>query len=292
MNKPHTSVSEKPDSEKSDQAISSPNIKDLGIWALYRQSLKPSDSKFNLYFARPLAAPLVYLFAKTRCTPNQVTFMSTLIMLVACCALIFIDGNIGLWLAVAGTELSYIFDCVDGQLARVTKRSSAVGGDLDFMMDELKAYLLILSIGLRGLAWDSALWWKPSLWTGSTETWALSSALGTLLITASAITLTRFVRSERYALATGGQAQGHGQSAGEGRSGGPLWLLKALARLVTQYPASLPLFALTQTLDTFLYAYAVLHLLYVGQSGLGIILKLGRFAPKTSPNHAGTEEPR
>ena len=102
----------------------------------------------------------------------------------------------------------------------------------------------------------------------------------TLLITASAITLTRFVRSERYAIATGGQVQSHGQSAGEGRSGGVLWPIKMLARLVTQYPASLPLFALTSTLDTFLYAYAVLHLLYVGQSGLGIILKLGRFAPK------------
>ena len=65
-----------------------------------------------------------------------------------------------------------------------------------------------------------------------------------------------------------------------------------LARLITQYPASLPLFALTSTLDIFLYAYAVLHLLYVAQSGLGIILKLGHFAPKTSPNHSGTEEQR
>lgn len=268
------------------------NVGDLGVWALYKQSLKPNDSKFNLYFARPLAAPLVYLFAKTRCTPNQVTFISTLIMVFACLSMMFIEGLFGLWIAILGIELSYIFDCVDGQLARVTKRSSAVGGDLDFMMDELKAYLLIVSIGFRGLIWDASSWWQPSIWTESAEIWALCSAMTALLITASAITLTRFVRSERYALATGGKVQSHGQSAGEGRSGGTLWPVKMLARLVTQYPASLPLFALTSTLDTFLYAYAVLHLLYVGQSGLGIILKLGRFAPKKSPNHSGTEEPR
>lgn len=277
---------------QSTKATPEQSISNLGVWALYRQSLKPSDSKFNLYFARPLAAPLVYLFAKSRCTPNQVTFMSTLIMLFACAILVFVKGTLGLWLAIIGIELSYVFDCVDGQLARVTKRSSAVGGDLDFMMDELKAYLLIVCIGFRGLMWDASAWWLPSGWTGSAEIWALSSAMITLLITASAITLTRFVRSERYALATGGSVQAHGQSAGEGRSGGALWPIKMLARLVTQYPASLPLFALTQTLDTFLYAYAVLHLLYVGQSGLGILLKLGRFAPKTSSSYSSTEEPR
>ena len=74
-------------------------------------------------------------------------------MVFACLSLIFIEGLLGLWIAVLRIELSYIFDCVDGQLARVTK-SSAVGGDLDFMMDELKAYLLIVCIGLRGLMWD------------------------------------------------------------------------------------------------------------------------------------------
>ena len=151
MNNSHSPKILKSVSPNSDQ-----NISELGIWALYQQSLKPNDSKFNLYFARPLAAPLVYLFAKTRCTPNQITFISTLIMIFACLSMIFIEGTLGLWIAVSGIELSYIFDCVDGQLARVTKRSSAVGGDLDFMMDELKAYLLIVSIGLRGLVWGAS----------------------------------------------------------------------------------------------------------------------------------------
>ena len=36
------------------------------IRRIYRQSLKPADSYFNLYLARPLAAPFVALFARTR----------------------------------------------------------------------------------------------------------------------------------------------------------------------------------------------------------------------------------
>lgn len=274
--------------------MSDTDTQSLGVWELYRQSLKPSDSRFNLYFARPLAAPLVFIFAKTRITPNQITFISTLIMVAALVALVCIQGMLGLWIALFGIELSYIFDCVDGQLARVTKRSSAVGGDLDFMMDELKAYMLIAAIGFRGAIETPIAWHAiPTWWTWPLETWPITCSTIALMTTASAISLTRFIRSERYAIATGTIQQKHGQSAGEGRHGGPLWPIKLVARLITQYPASLPFFIFTNTLDLFLYAYAILHLLYAGQASLGIFLKLGRFAPKTSiPITSGTEEQR
>ncbi len=265
-----------------------------GVWSLYKQSLKPNDSLFNLYLARPLAAPLVYLFAQTRVTPNQVTFMSTLIMIIALIALSSIAGPLGLLIGVIGVELSYVFDCVDGQLARVTGRTSEVGGDLDFMMDELKAYLLIVAIGLRGAFTEGDTPWlgAPVLMGVDSQTWPLICSIFALLVTASAITLTRFIRSERYAIATGSKAQKHGQSAGEGRSGGPLWPIKMIARLITQYPASLPIFALTNTLDIFLYAYGVLHLLYVAQASLGIFIKLGRFAPQNNASTIEAEEQR
>jgi len=274
--------------------LSAADTKPLGIWGLYRQSLKPSDSRFNLYFARPLAAPLVFWFSKTRITPNQITFVSTLIMIIAVLCLALVKGWIGLTAAIIGIELSYIFDCVDGQLARVTKRSSAVGGDLDFMMDEIKAYLLIAAVGFRGATQTASDWhWIPNAWDWPIQTWPLFCATLALVATSSAISLTRFIRSERYALATGSPPQGHGQSVGEGRSGGPLWPIKMAARLITQYPASLPIFVITDTLDLFLYAYGILHLLYAGQASLGIFLKLGRFAPQESPpTISGAEEQR
>lgn len=206
-------------------------------------------------------------------------------MLIALVCLASISGQVGLVLAMIGIELSYILDCVDGQLARVTGRSSEVGGELDFMMDELKAYALIVALGLRGTFLEGNWLGLPS---GSSA--PLLVSLGALICTASAITLTRFIRSEGFAKATGRAPQKHGQAAGEGRTGGPLWPIKMIARFVTQYPASIPLFAMAGRLDLFLYTYAGFHALYTAQSVLVILIKLGRFAPRSTPQSCSEDE--
>ena len=252
----------------------------LSIIELYKQSLKPADSKFNLYFARPLAAPIVALCARTPITPNQITFISTLIMVLALVGFVYFEGALGLWVGVIGIELSYVFDCVDGQLARVTGRTSEVGGLLDFMMDELKAYLLLAAITLR-------LYWFPVGLGGESNwgildlmhnPWTLVGGLASVVIFASAISLTRFRRTPEYAKATGRVQIKNGQSAGEGKSGGPLWPIKMIARLISQYPTSIPFFMLFNRLDLFLYSYTLLHLLYAGVSFADLILQLGRFS--------------
>jgi phosphatidylglycerophosphate synthase len=245
------------------------------IRRIYRQSLKPADSYFNLYLARPLAAPFVALFARTRVTPNQITFLSIVVAALAMVPLVALPGPLGLWLGVAGIELAYVLDCVDGQLARVTGRTSAVGGELDFLMDELKAYLLVAAIAARwhlhGVAGGAS--GEPALWIG----------LATLVTIGAALSLTRFVRTPEYAEATGTARQHHGQSAAAARQRkSPLWPVEMLARLISQYPASLPIFAVVDRLDVFLYAYGAVHLLYVGRTALVLLLRLGRFAPPGS----------
>ena len=49
------------------------------------------------------------------------------------------DGRVWAWpiglLALIGWQLAYAFDCADGQLARVTGRTSAAGGRLDVLCD-------------------------------------------------------------------------------------------------------------------------------------------------------------
>lgn len=238
------------------------------IRRIYQRSLKPADSLFNLYLARPVAAPFVMFFARTRCTPNQITFVSFAVMLIASVLLALIPGWLGLVLGIAAVELSYIFDCVDGQLARVTGRSSPVGGELDFLMDELKAFALVGALGLR--------WY----WHDGGGVPALYVAGGTLIVIGWALCLTKFVRSPEYAEATGTERQGHGQAAGEARQRkGILWPVKMVARFISQYPACLPIFAAVDRLDVFLWAYGAVHVLYVVQTALVLILKLGRFAP-------------
>lgn len=266
-----------------------------GLVELYRQSLKPADSLFNTYIARVLAAPFVWLFARTPITPNQVTFLSTLVMALGMGALASVSGPWGLYLGLIGLELSYVFDCVDGQLARVTGRTSEVGASLDFMMDELKAYLLIAAIAAR------LFFFGPPLTGGDLiasnlgldaplpAASALLLGLVTLVVFASAISLTRFTRSAEYAKATGVEQVKHGQAAGEGRSGGPLWPVKATIRLISQYPTTFPIFIFFDALDLFLYAYGAVHVLYVAQAGLGVLLKLARPTPSSATPTPQTE---
>jgi phosphatidylglycerophosphate synthase len=242
------------------------------IRRIYRESQKPADSYFNLYLARPLAAVVVALLARTRVTPNQVSFLSIAVFALAMVGLVLLPGWAGLLLGVGLVEVSYVFDCADGQLARLTKRSSPVGALLDFLMDELKAYLLVAGIALRWHLHDAG------------GVYALVLGVGTLVIIGSALSLTKFVRTPEYAQATGTKQLKHGEASGASHQrSGPLWPVQFVARLISQYPTTLPLFAAANHLDWFLYAYAGVHVLYIGQTALVVVWRLGRFAPRPAP---------
>ena len=123
-------------------------------------------------------------------------------------ALALLPGAWGLVLGVLGVELAYILDCADGQLARLTGRTSPVGSELDFLMDELKAYLLVVGLTARWVLQDGG------------GTYALFVGLFSLAIIGGALSLTRFVRTPEYAEATGTKRVRHGQSVAEARTRG------------------------------------------------------------------------
>ena len=234
------------------------------IRRVYSESIKPSDSMFNLYLARPLAAPIVALLAKTSITPNQVSLGSLVPMLAGCGCLALMEGPLGIWLGVLGVELAYILDCVDGQLARITSQTSIIGGELDFMLDGIKAMCLIVALTVR---------WA-TLNDGGQSGFVIGLlSLGFLGV---ALTLTRFIRSEAYCAATGTKRQDHGESAGAAQQRkGPLWPVEMAARSISQYPVTLPVFAAFDRFDLFVWAYGVVHLLYAGRTGLAVAYRLG-----------------
>jgi len=73
-------------------------------------------------------------------TPNAVTITSFLLYLLAA-ACIATGGDLAFWAAPL-LPLSYILDCLDGQLARYTGKSSAIGDYLDKTLDVLKIGLI------------------------------------------------------------------------------------------------------------------------------------------------------
>jgi len=238
----------------------------------YRRTRKPRDILWNRAVARPLAAVALVPLARTRVTPNQIT-LATLLVFAGGAVLLALGGSWSslIWGAVI-IELSYVLDCVDGQLARLKGTSSPVGAHLDFLMDELKAFLLVAATGVR-------------LWRlGHDARWLLEGLLA-LVAVATAISLTTFVRRPEYAAATGA-AVGHGAGDyGEGftapaapRGWGPARLVESIGRFVAHYPSYILFVALANRIDIFLHVYAVVNAAYAARALLGIARRLGRSA--------------
>jgi len=254
------------------------------IVAIYRASKKRRDINwFTEHVARPPAAVVVYALRATPITPNQVTFLSALVAAGACAMFALWPGHAALIAAAAVFELSFVLDCADGQLARLRKMASPLGHLLDFLMDELKAMLLLGAVAVR-------------LWRAEHDERFLLIGLGALFCLASGIALTSFMRRPEYG---GPPPTADGQPAQLGRRRGPVGLaLNALewaARFVVHYPQYLWLCALADRIDVYFWAYAAVNALYLLRSLAAIALRLGRFeragastGPRNEPRNEAT----
>lgn len=237
---------------------------------IYRQSKKKKDiNLFTEYVARPPAAVFLYFLRNTRITPNQVTFLATFVAAGAGAMFALLPGHLWLILAALVFELSFVLDCVDGQLARLKKIASPLGHLLDFLMDELKAMLIYGCVTVR-------------VWQDTGETYILLVGLGGMFCLASGIALTSFMRRPEYGAKP---ITADGQPAEVGQRKGPVGLvingLEAVARVVVHYPSYIWLCAAVNRIDIFFWAYGVVNLLYLGLSFLKILVRLGRFGAPT-----------
>lgn len=259
----------------------------LSVVEIYRRSVKAEDLRFNRYIARPKAALLVYLLRPTPITPNQVTLLSLVVSLVGMATLLLCPGLTGLVAAALVLHLAFVLDCVDGQLARIKGLSSPVGAYLDFLVDEIKAVLLVASCAAR-LAIDGA----PTLGAlpVSSQVFWLGLGLLGVCIAAAGISTTTFMRRPEYFEAV------HGRK-GERVAGYtkfkepteaapssllkkivllPIRLVEALGKLTLHYPAWFFVPAALGHMEWFLLPYLTAHTLYLGRSWLVVVWKLGR----------------
>lgn len=236
----------------------------------YRLTRKPKDLIWNKYVARPMAAVLLVPLASSSITPNQVTLASLVVFVAASGSIAFAPGRTGLLIGVGILELAYVLDCVDGQLARLRGTSTPIGAHLDFLMDELKAFLLVASVGVR-------------LWLVDRGPRFLLESLAALVAVASAISLTTFLRRPEYSAAPGAPVNPGTGDYGGGfavKSAPAAWsatrVVETLGSLVVHYPSYIVFVALANRIDIFLHAYLIVNAAHVGRSLLAITWKLGR----------------
>ncbi|MGY0019462.1 CDP-alcohol phosphatidyltransferase family protein [Streptomyces sp. cg35] len=103
-----------------------------------RMTQKKRDAWWTVLLVDPVATPLVRVTARwTRITPNQITWGALLLGLGAAACFAMGDWR---WL-IAGAvvyHLSFILDCMDGKVARLTGQGSVFGAWLDYIFDRVR----------------------------------------------------------------------------------------------------------------------------------------------------------
>jgi hypothetical protein len=246
------------------------------IAAIYRSSLKRKDVNwFTTYIARPPAAVVVWMLRGTRVTPNQVTFLAAVVAAAAGAVLVAWPGWLGLGVAIALYELSFVLDCADGMLARYRKIASPIGHLLDFLMDELKAMMIYGCVAVR-------------LWRATDDERLLIVGLAGLFALAAGISLTTFTRRPEY---TGPVKADDGTAPAPRRQSPVARVIGAIewaARSVVHYPQYLWICAAVNRIDVYFWAYGAVNVLYLGMTFLKILRKLGRFAPRAAASSPAT----
>ena len=115
---------------------------------LYRIIHKPQDNAITRWLFRPASFALTRLLVHTPITPNQITFITAILVAVGCwlTAQPTPGGAIGgsaLVLAAAYT------DCCDGEVARLKLMSSRLGAWFDTIVDELSQIAYLVALGLH-----------------------------------------------------------------------------------------------------------------------------------------------
>jgi phosphatidylglycerophosphate synthase len=227
---------------------------------VYRKTRKVPDLFWNAYVCRPIAAVLVNAVQGTRITPNQITISAVFVALVSVALLLALPGHTGLIVAVVVFELSYVLDCADGMLARLRGSASPVGHLLDFLMDELKAFLLLAAVAVR-------------LFREHADVRFLLVGLFGLVALASGIALTTFVRRPEVMGPSGAAAA---RTSGRSLSGRVVGLVESAAKFVIHYPSYLLYVAIFGRIELYFLPYVAVNALYAARAFGGVAWRFGR----------------
>jgi phosphatidylglycerophosphate synthase len=127
-----------------------------------RLSVKEKDDFFTTYFVSTWSPYLARLAARFGLGPSAVTAISVLLAVVAA-VLLAGGGRVALIAGAALLYLSFVLDCVDGQLARYTRQFSAFGGWLDTMADRAKEYVVYVGLGVGAVRAGYAEGWTLTI---------------------------------------------------------------------------------------------------------------------------------
>ena len=118
---------------------------------------RANDGFYSVFFLRKFSKLLTWLAVRVKAKPNQVTLISFAIGLYS--AFCFTQGSFSQTLLGAVLlQISIIVDCVDGELARYTRKFSKLGAWLDAVTDRVKEYMVFLGLAIGADKSGQDLW--------------------------------------------------------------------------------------------------------------------------------------
>lgn len=109
--------------------------------------VREQDGWYVVLVMDQMGIPFVKRLANTSITPNQLTMIATLIRIIA----IWLVWQSLPWWSFFLWQVAFLFDCMDGQLARLTKTTSKMGQILDQWGDITMTLALILIMITKNL---------------------------------------------------------------------------------------------------------------------------------------------
>jgi phosphatidylglycerophosphate synthase len=115
----------------------------------YRQSLKSAETEefIDLVFYRPLAVLFVKLLYRFPVTPNQISFISMVVGVLAAWQFSEVTG-MHLTFASVLLAFSVVLDCADGQIARLKKNGTSLGRVVDGIADYVVGVAVFVGVGI------------------------------------------------------------------------------------------------------------------------------------------------
>ena len=181
---------------------------------LLDSAVKSTDGFFTTFFVSPYSKHIARWAARRGLTPNQVTSVSMLIGVLAAAA--FATGD--RWGLIAGAvllQISFTTDCVDGQLARYTRRFSKLGAWLDTVFDRTKEYLAFAGLAI-GAAHAGDPVWLLACAAITLQTVRHTSDFSYMAVAHQAITVTPQTPIEQPLDHAGAQAEARRRARAEG----------------------------------------------------------------------------
>lgn len=115
--------------------------------ARLNNAVKGADGFFTTYFVSTYSRFIARWAARRGLTPNQVTLIS--IALGVAAAACFATGQRP-WMIAGGLLIyfAFVFDCVDGQVARYARKFGVLGAWLDATFDRFKEYVVFAGLAV------------------------------------------------------------------------------------------------------------------------------------------------